>query len=166
MNKKIIIPYFPKELKYSTPLILGGAIFLFFIHWLFWPIVLVIFCILIFTTNYVTEIDLNEKRYDDYISLLGFHVSKESNRFQKLDRIVITKANHAKTLQTRVQSRQINWSDYTGTLLMDNRKTLDLITRTNKAELIKGVKDLAEFLEVGVEDRSTPHHYWVDLKKV
>jgi hypothetical protein len=166
MTKKIIIPYFPKGLKYITPVLVGIGIWLIVINHPIWGALPVILAALILTTNYVTEINLSSKSYRDYLSLLGVKLNVEENRFNQLDRIVITKGNYAQTVNTRVQSRQMEWADYTATLLMDNNITLDLVTRTDKEELMKGLKEFSEFLQVDVEDQTTNQHYFVDMTKV
>ena len=70
MTKEIIIPYFPKGLKYVTPLTFGAAIYLAIIGHPVWASLLVLISIIILTTKYVTAIDLREKKYKDYISFL------------------------------------------------------------------------------------------------
>lgn len=131
-----------------------------------WGILLIILAAIILTTNYVTEISLIEKSYRDYITMLGVKLNIEENRFNQLDRIVITKGNYAQTINTRAQSRQMEWADYTATLVMDKNITLDLVTRTDKQELMKGLKEFSDFLQVDVEDQTTGQHYLVDMKKV
>jgi hypothetical protein len=166
MKKKIIISYFPPGMKYITPLLFGAAIYLIIINYAVWGILLTLSGLIILTTNYVTAIDLQEKKYDDYLSLLGVPLNSESQHFKNVDCIVITKGNYAQTVNTRIQSRQMDWSDYTGTLIMDSDKTLDLLTRNNKKELIKELLEFAIFLQVGIEDRTTSEYYWVDLEKI
>ena len=166
MTKKISIPYFPKGIKYVTPLLAGAGIWLGIIQHPIWGAVLIILALIILTTNYVTEINLNEKSYRDYLSMLGLKLNVEKSKFKQLDRIVITKGNYAQTINTRVQSRQMDWADYTGTLLMDSDTTLDLLTRIDKRELMLGLKEFSDFLGVDVEDRTTNQHYWVDMKKI
>ncbi len=166
MTKRIIIPYFPNGLKYITPLLAGLGVWLIIEQHPGWGALPIILSAVILTTNYVTEIDLDKKSYRDYISMVGLKLSVEEKSFQQMDRIVITKGNYAQTVNTRIQSRQMNWADYTGTLLLDNDGSLDLLTRTDKHELMKGLKEFTEFLKVDVEDRTTPQHYWVDMSKV
>jgi hypothetical protein len=108
---------------------------------------------------------LGEKKYHDYLSFLWIPVNAETNNFNSLDRIIVTKGNHAHTINTRAQSRQLDWSDYTGTLVMDNG-TLDLLTRNNKTELIVGLKEFADFLKIGIEDRTTSEYFWIDLARI
>ena len=164
MKKKIAIAYFPLGLKYATPLVFGAGIYLASLGHYGWCIVLILLGVVILTTNYVTEINLTDKKYNDYLSLLWIPLGEETNRFNSLDRIVVTKGNYSQMLNIRWRSRQLDWSDYTATLIMDNG-TLDLLTRNSKKELIGGLKEFAEFLNVGIEDRTSSQYYWVDLTR-
>ncbi len=154
MTKKIVIPYFPKGLKYTTPLMFGLAVFLSIKGLIVIGALLVLFIILIMTTNYVTEISMEEKRYWDYISMAGIQFSVETTSFSYLDRIIVTKENNAKRVTSRMQSRTMQWNSYTATLLFDHQKTLDLITLTDKHELMEGLQAFAAFLQVPIEDRT------------
>ena len=164
MVKKISIPYFPVPIKYSTPLPFAGGIYLFINGNMFWSAVLMLLCVVIFTTNYITEIDLAGSAYRDYLFFLGLKLNEEKKKFKSIDRIVVSKGNYSQTVNTRVQSRQMDWSDYTGTLLVDNG-TLDLLTRNDKEDLLRGLKEFSDFLKVGVEDRTTNRHYWIDMSQ-
>ena len=164
MTKKITISYFPKGLRYSTPLFFGAGLYLIITGSPVFGILLSLVGLLIMTTEYVTEINLKDKKYRDYLSLLWIPINEDSKKFNAIDRIIISKGNYAQTVNTRVQSRQFDWSDYTGTLILDT-ETLDLLTRNNKQELLKGLKEFSDFLHVGVEDRTTHEHYWVDMTK-
>jgi len=161
LRKRIIIPYFPSGLKYATPVFIGLAIYLAITsHWVF-ASVLIVFSALILTTFYVTEIALDEKRYIDFVSVMGIPFSEESTSFHKMDRIIITKENHVQQLNSRIQSRTLRWSQYTGRLIFDNGHTLDLVSRPEKVKLIEGVKDFAKFLQVPVQDLTTPEQRWI-----
>ena len=163
MTKKITTPYFPTGLKLVAPILFFVGLYLCFASHPIWGVILMVLCVVIFTTNYVTAINLESKTYSDYLSIAGISMNKESGSFKTLDRIVITKGNYSQTVNTRVQSRQMDWSDYTATLLIDEAGILDLLTRTKKKELILELKDLAEFLKIGMEDQTTNQHYWIDL---
>lgn len=166
MTKKVIIPYFHKALKYTTPLIFGLGLFIILKGFIIWGLLLLLIGYVILSTKYITEINLKDKLYRDYLFFLGFHLDEEISRFQKLDHIVITKGDYSQAINTRSRSRQLDWVDYSGTLLFDGNQSLNLLTRNEKDELVKGLKDFAEFLDVGIEDRTTHHHYWIDLMKI
>ena len=165
-SKEIIIPYFPKGLKYVTPLLIGAGIYLSVIGYMVFGVVLILISMVILTTQYVTAIDLKNKTIHDYLSFLMLPVNKESKKFNGLDRIVVVKGDYAQTVNTRAQSREFAWSDYTGILVFDDGDTLDLLTKNSKRELLLGLKEFVDFLEVGVEDQSTGDFYWVDMDKV
>lgn len=167
MTKKITTPYFPTGMKYvAAPLCFAGTLYLLWTGHYVWSFVLVVGGVLIVTTCYVTEMNLKEKYFKDYVSVAGIGLNTEVKRFNQLDQIIISKGNYAQTVNTRVQSRQMNWSDYTATLIMDNRDSLDLLTRTDKHELLKELKVFSDFLAVGVEDHTLGEPYWVDMAKV
>jgi hypothetical protein len=166
MKKKIVVPYFPTGIKYSAPLIILVGMYLLFTGHFVWAFVLILLGIIILTTKYVTEINLSEKYYEDYLFFLGLKVQPEMNRFNAVDRIIVTKGSYSQRVVSRIQSRQINWSEYTATLLFDSGDSLDLLSVQDKHDLIKSLKDYADFLKVGVEDRTTPRHYWVDIENV
>ena len=164
MTKRILIPYFPKVMKYATPLLFGAAGYLFLIEHPIWASVLVLLGIIILTTNYVTEINLKEKSFDDYLLLLWIPLNRERKRFRTIDRIIISKGNYAQTLNSRIQTRQFNWTDYTGTLILDN-DTLDLVTHVDKKKLLHALREFSDFLKVDVEDRTTGSPYWIDMSR-
>jgi hypothetical protein len=120
--------------------------------------------VIVLTTNYVTEINLGEKSYDDYLSFLWIPMNRDKKRFSHIDRIVISRGNYSQTVNTRIQSRQMDWTDFTGTLILGNDK-LDLVTHTNKKELLHALREFSDFLKVDVEDRTTSEHYWIDMTK-
>jgi hypothetical protein len=62
------------------------------------------------------------------------------------------------------QTIQVDWTDYTGTLILDNG-ALDLITHTNKNELLHALKEFSDFLKVDVQDRTSSEPYWIDMSK-
>lgn len=166
MTKKITHSYFPKQMKYFTPVAFAGGIYLYIIHQ---PVVCVLLILLgvgILTTKYVTKISLTEKKYEDYLSVLGLRMDYESKKFNVLHKIVITRGNFSqKVVPPLGRDRTISWSTFTATLFFDN-DIIDLAEMTDKKELVVGLKEFAAFLKIGVEDKTTPHAYWIDMTKV
>jgi hypothetical protein len=164
VKTRITFPYFPNALRYASPLPLLGGAYLLFTQNYFWGFALVVLSVILFTTRYVTEIDLTAKVYKDYLFFLGFQLNRDIKHFSHVDRIIVTKGNYSQTLNSRIMSRQMDWSDYTGTLIIDNG-TLELLTHTNKRSLVLGLAPLAKQLKVGIEDRCTNKFYWIDIDK-
>jgi hypothetical protein len=131
MIKQIILPYFPKELKYITPLIFGAGIYFIYAGYFVWAVVMILLGIIVLTTKYVTEINLNEKRFRDYLSFLWLPLDQESKRFNTIDRIVITRERIQQKINTRVQSRQLDWFEYTATIIFDTATSTCLAETTN-----------------------------------
>ncbi len=166
MTKKITHSYFPKKMKYFTPIAFAGGIYLFLIQQPIWCVLLILLGVLLLTTNYVTKISLTEKKYEDYLSVLGLKMNYDAKKFNTIHRIVITRGNFSqKVVPPLGPDRTINWSTFTATLIFDNH-TLDLRETTDKKDLVVGLKEFAAFLKVGVEDKTSFHHYWIDMTKV
>jgi hypothetical protein len=163
--KTISIPYFPTGIKYATPLPLGLAIYLYIIGYPVWTGVLVLLTIIVLTTKYVTEINMDKKEYRDFISFLWIPFEEEKVKFKTVNKIVITKDNHSQMLNSRSRSRQLDWASFTGTLIIDDNKTLDLLTRTDKRELITGLREFVDLLKVEIEDQTTNQPFTIDISK-
>ncbi len=159
MIKEIIIPYFPKGFKYSTPFLFLTGFILIITGYIIWPVILFIFSALILTTNYVTKIDVQSKVYLDYLSVMGLRLNVEKINFNYIERIVVVRRNYgprnySQYTNVRSYGGKSFSSDYTAKIVFDNRKSVDFITRTDKSELMQGLYEFAKFLGVEVEDRS------------
>ncbi len=64
-----------------------------------------------------------------------------------------------------IQSKDVEFSDFTGTLVFSGSHRLDLLTDMDKKRLLKKLKQFAQFLKVDVEDRTTSSAYWIDIDK-
>ncbi|HYG20472.1 MAG TPA: hypothetical protein VD816_16145 [Ohtaekwangia sp.] len=164
MSKKVTTPYFPQSLKYSTPLIFIAGLYLLWDHPV-WGTLLLLLGVVILTTHYATAINLTTKTYTDYLFLLGMKLNAESGKFQRLNKIVITKGTFTQTANTIIRSRTFEYTDFTGTLIFWGDHKLELLTDIRKKTLIRRLKPFAKFLDVGIEDRTTPNPYWIDIDK-
>lgn len=165
MTRRINIPYFPTGIRYATPALAAAGIYLWIIGYPYWMGVLILLGMIVLTAHYVTEIDLDKMEYRDFVSVLWMPFAEEKVAFKSVDKIVIQKVNHSQMLNSRSRSRGLDWSSFTGTLIMDGDKTLDLLTRTDKAELISGLKEFVDFLKVKVEDHTTGQTFTIDMSK-
>lgn len=163
--KKVVIPYFSNGIKYTTPLLGGGAAYLIFVGHPLWAGLLILLGAIILTTAYVTEIDPAKREYRDYLSVMGFAVDEERSSYIAIQKIIITKKNHSQMLNSRSRSRQLDWSMFTATIVFDNDQTLDLLTRNERSKLLTEIKPFAETLKTDVEDQITAEPFHVDLSK-
>lgn len=81
--KKVVIPYFSNGIKYTTPLLGGGAAYLIFVGHPLWAGLLILLGAIILTTAYVTEIDPAKREYRDYLSVMGFAVDEERSSLHR-----------------------------------------------------------------------------------
>ena len=164
--KRIIIAYFPIGLKYATPLPLGLAGYSFIIERPVWAIILLLLTVIIWTTNYVTEIDLARQQYRDFLSFLWIPFQEEKVKFSTVNKIIISKERHSQKLNSRAQSRQLDWSSYTATLIVDSNRSLTLLTRNDKYQLMLELQEFVEALKVDVEDFTTGARFYNWSNKV
>lgn len=158
---RITLPYFPRLWKYSIPVILFGAYELYSLGYPIWAFVLIVFCFLIISMNYVTIVDHSKKIVEDYLTIFWIPFDKDVKKYNAIDRIILTKGKFVKKLESRISSRTVNWEDYTGTLLFDDNTTLELITHDDPQKLIESVRVIASMLNVGIEDRTRREFRWV-----
>lgn len=160
---RITTPYFDIGFKVIGVPILGIiAGYLGFGAYYLWMIPVVLLMAISLTTFYVTEVDLERKSYRDYLSLLFIPLSVERGNYSRLFKIVVTKENLSQTLNTRAQTRQMKWTSFTGTLVMDSNRTLELLTKTDKTDLINGLLPMAQALNISIEDQTSARHYVID----
>src|SRR5690349_18842035 len=100
MTKQIIIPYFPKELKYLTPLIFGAGIYFVYSGYYVWAVVMLLLGLVVLTTKYVTEINLDNKIFRDYLAFFWLPLDQDKKRFNTIDRIVITRERVQQKINT------------------------------------------------------------------
>ncbi len=162
---KISLPYFPSGLKYSTPILIVGGIYLWVIGYPAAFFGLTLLSIILLTTNYITELDPVKKEYRDYLSFLGMPFDKDVVIFEKAHKIIIQKEKHSQTLNSQSRSRQLDWLSYTGVLVLDNGKELTLTTMIDRNNLVKKLKIFAGVLNVDIEDRTTSQPFKVDLTR-
>jgi hypothetical protein len=117
-------------------------------------VIIVLITIFILTAQFTTVIDTGRKEFIDAFSFYGMSVGKERKQFRELNKIVITKGQYKQNINTRSQSRTLRWTDYTATLIYDNGRILDLVTREDKSDVIVFAKLYSTALGIGIEDRS------------
>ena len=166
MRKKLVTPYFPMELKYGSVLFVLGGIYLAFTGHIIWGPVLILSGLILFSTEYVTEFDVESRQITDFLSCCWLRFNKDEIRYSRIDKIVIVKATFAQTVNTRAQSRQLDWSEFTARILFDQNDPFDLLTRNRKHDLLLAIKEVALFLKADVEDLTTNQPYYIDVARV
>jgi hypothetical protein len=102
----------------------------------------------------------------DYLSCCWLRFNKDEIRYSAIDKIIIVKASFAQTVNTRVQSRQMDWKEFTARILFEQNDSFDLLTKRKKHDLLLAIKELTLFLKVDVEDLTTNQPYYIDVTQV
>lgn len=154
MTHSIKLFYFPAGLRYTTPLFFIIGFYLLYLGYGMITLAIVLVSVFILTAQYITVIDMQRKQFADAFAFYGIRIVKEKKQFTQLHKIVITKESYAQTVNTRSQSRVMRWSDYTATLVYDGGKTLDLVTRDDKGDVVEFAGLYSKSLNVAIEDHS------------
>lgn len=120
-------------------------------------IVAIILCfgsLIIFTTHYRLQLDLDNKVYHDYVWVLGMKHG-EKGRFDRIEYLFIKKSKVSQTMYSRGASSTIKKELYDGYLKFSNEKKIHLMTKENKADLMVTLKSMATRLNVSVIDYSS-----------
>lgn len=119
-------------------------------------IVAIILCfgsLIIFTTHYRLQLDLDNKVYHDYVWVLGMKHG-EKGRFDRIEYLFVKKSKVSQTMYSRGASSTIKKELYDGYLKFSNGKKIHLSTKENKADLIANLKGMGTQLNVRVIDYS------------
>lgn len=152
MTHTITLYYFPKELRYATPVFFIVALFLVYPGYWIAGLIIAVISVFILTAKYITIIDLQRKQFLDAFGFYWINFVKERKAFRQLERIVITKERYEQNLTSRARSTTMRWSEYTATLVYDDNQKLELVTREDKGDVLEFVKVYSRSLNVAVED--------------
>jgi hypothetical protein len=151
---RISLYYFPLGLRYTSIALLGLAGWLLHISYFGLAVVAILICVFVLTAQYVTTIDLEARRYIDAFTFYGIDIDNEKRSFNKINRIEVTKGNYSQKISTRSSDRQLDWADYTGTLIYDDIGELTLVTHEDKKQLMKTLLVYATALKCEIDDKS------------
>lgn len=116
-------------------------------------LVLCFISLVILTTHYRLNIDLNNKAYHDYLWILGFRTG-EKGKFNTIQYLFITSSNVTQTMHLRVASSTIRKEVFDGYLKFSEGNKIHLLTMDSKERLTKKLKNISAQLKVRVIDYS------------
>ncbi len=154
MSLTISHPYFPAGLRYTTIAALVFSAWLIYAGHRKSAAAITVVSIFVLTAKYSTIIDLEKKEYTDAFYAFGIDFNSEKKSFNRINSIVVTKGSYSQMLSSRISQRQLDWTDYTGTLVYDDTGELPLITHEEKKKVMETLKVYATALKCEIEDRS------------
>jgi hypothetical protein len=116
--------------------------------------ILLIAGIIILTTHYRLSINRHEKRYTEYIFLLGMKTGMETKTFSIIEYLFMKKVRVSQTLNSRASTRTIQKVQYDGFLKFSEDDKVHLMTYESKETLQKKLRKIASELNLKVHDYS------------
>jgi peroxiredoxin family protein len=108
---------------------------------------------ILFTTHYRLTIDFDNKRYHDYLWILGMKHG-EKGKFETIDYLFIKKSKEVQTMNSRASSATIKKDVFDGYLKFSEKDKIHLMTKGSKKDLIQQMKSIASKLSLDVMDYS------------
>lgn len=109
--------------------------------------------LIIFTTHYRLEIDLQRRVYRHYVWLLGMKRGNPES-FEKIDYVFIKRNKVSQSMHSRVASSTVHSEVFEGFLRFSEKDKIHLITARKKESLVKKLKIIASQLNTQILDYS------------
>lgn len=156
-NKKFdfrTVPYFPQMINIlGIVLAVAGAVLIVSTNFI--PAVICIMSgVIVLTTSYRLEIDLENKTYKDYVWFLGMKNGKTA-RYENIQYLFIKKSKISQQLNSRVSSTTITKDAFNAYLKFSEEEKIHLLTSESKTVLVKKLRNIANMLQVKIVDYST-----------
>jgi hypothetical protein len=102
-----------------------------------------------------TEINRTEKNYRDYKSFL-FMKSGEKKNYSGIEKIFVSTSKTKQHLYTAHTSHSSTYEhlEFNGFLKFHDGEKIQLLRKRKKSDLIKGLEEVAAFLNVSIEDNT------------
>jgi len=109
--------------------------------------------IIILTTSYRIEINFEKKLYKDYVWFLGIKNGK-AERFENIEYLYIKQSKSSQRMNSLITSKTFTKDTFDGYLKFSEEEKIHLLTKENKASLIKKLTPIADALGVKIVDYS------------
>lgn len=110
--------------------------------------------VVMLTTHVRLTVDLKQKKYTEYISLVGLKLDKEIHSFEQLEYVFIKKKRVSQTLHSRVSSNTIQKDQFDGYLKFSENDKVHLMTFDSRENLVKRLRPIATSLNTRIIDYS------------
>jgi hypothetical protein len=144
--------YFPETIRFVSILLIPAGLLFIFVNLIAGAIFL-ISAVVVLTTHYRLEVDLENKVYRDYVWFLGLKNGKTS-RYENIEYLFIKKSKVSQNLNSRISTKTITKNMFDGYLKFNEAEKIHLLTKENKTVLITRLKTMAEGLQVKIVDYS------------
>lgn len=109
--------------------------------------------VLVLSTHYRCQVDLDKKEYHDYLWVLGMK-NGEKKKFEAIEYLFIKKNNISQTMGLRAATTTIQKSVYDGYLKFSDIDKIHIVTKDSKENLIIKLRPISTNLKVDIVDFS------------
>jgi hypothetical protein len=144
--------YFPARII----LVLAGipiGIGLFATQYFLWAGIILVGCIVVWTTHYGFEIDFSSKKYREYAWILGIKTG-EPIRFDRIEYLFVKKITMSQTMHSKITTASFSSEEYRGFIKFNEDDKIHFITGKNRETLIEKIKPTAKQMGVALFDYS------------
>jgi hypothetical protein len=108
--------------------------------------------IILLTTHYRLEIDLENKTFFDYVSFMGFLKSGERGRFDTVQYLFINTNRVSQTVNSRVSTMTVKKMVFDGYLKFSDENKIHITTKNYKDNLVKKLRPISDQLNIPIID--------------
>lgn len=144
--------YFPRRIIF-TAVLLVFAVLLVVLKSVVFELIILLACVVIFTTHYRLRIDYTNKAFFDYVWILGFKKG-DHGKFEKIEYLFIKKSRISQKMNHLAGSAIVQKEVYDGYLKFSDREKIHLMTTDSKNALVKKLSVISNALKVRIMDYS------------
>jgi len=142
--------YFSETLTWT---IVAGSVFgsgylIYAAHHQWIIFLLVILSLILFSSKYILQIDMDKKLITDSFYFLWIKTKSEEIKFTTLNRIRLDKLRHVYNAASRAMDRQADFNEYISTLEYDHGQSVELERKMEYQSLAEEMKRIAEQLNI------------------
>jgi hypothetical protein len=115
--------------------------------------ILLLLSLIIFTTHYRLSIDFDTKTFHDYVWFLGFK-NGEKGKFEQVEYVFVKKSAISQKMQLKAANSTIRKEVYDGYLKFSEEEKIHLLTKDNKQDVVKKLREISTMLNVKIIDYS------------
>jgi DNA primase large subunit len=113
----------------------------------------VFFAALAGTAHFGIRVDLKNKTYVDFLSMLGF-VNGKKEKFESIEYVFIKSSKKSQTMNSTSTSKMFTDDFYDGYIKFDQDEKVFLITHKKKERVMKTLKEISEKLGLEIVDHT------------
>jgi hypothetical protein len=147
--------FFPTGLAFSAAVIVPFSVVVAFVDYrIGLPVLLV--SLVAATTHYRLSVNPEEKKYSEYVWLLGLRLGKSDGSFDTIEYLFIKSSRESQTMNSRVISDTIHKTVFVGYVKFSEEDKVHIATRDTREGLLKVLSPISSALNTPIMDYTQP----------